>query len=397
MYAFLTILAVSGWPTTHVQVEATEPVAGAEADGLSARLADRLLDAGWTLAPLDREADARVFVTVEGDLARVSVEHGSQKQVSFVRQPLGEVLSLDVVHQVVEALEAGPALAASTGPIGTRVGLVFDRDTTGRGEAALLFRNDGFWVVPEQAPASWRICVRSEHEGYWIVRSRSLDCSPPWADELRVEPGGLAAAVHRQADGIRFGTAPVDTDLQREVAEANTATALLRTVDPAPRPNPRTLRMSAEGGLAGLRVLDPLVGVRLDVGRRRGVVGSLRTSFLPSFGNEFRAVDTFLTAGPKLRGTFAPNFDAWVGVTGGLMVHLFDHDAEPVVTRVDPAVVFPLGLSVTAHNGAGFSLALDQSFSVRNRRYTRRDEVIWERSAYRIGVVMAFHYERVVE
>lgn len=395
MFASLLLLALAGPPSTHVEVEAGEDVEQHEA--IEARLVGRLLDAGLALAPTAEQADVRVVVTVGDTGATVVVSRDSVARVHIVRQEIEQVRYLEVAHRAIETVDELVEADAVSDHEAPSVGLVLDPSVPDRGRIASAVLAAGLGVVPADALADSYICVRKVETGYEVLRSRSGSCTPPVVHRTLASTDQLVPAVGAEARTPAWFSAATGTTLAREADEAFGATpVLLERAPPPPPPNPMLLRTHAALGVQGGRQFaEPTVAAALSIGRWTGPVGELRGKIAPSSGADFRALDSFVSAGMLARFAYGERIHAAFGITGGVLIHRFDHEDEATVVRVDPQATVPVRLSITTRSGFGLDLVLTQTYSIRDRRYIRDGNELWSRPAYRIGGAVGCHFDRV--
>ena len=127
----------------------------------------------------------------------------------------------------------------------------------------------------------------------------------------------------------------------------------------------------------------------------QGVSGSFHTSIIIAPDRDFvRAIDLPIGFGAVLRGRLRkrPIYGS-VGLSAGILVHRAQ-TVDQLIHRVDPDLRLPIRFAWTVAR-VGFTLALVQGYSFRNRSYVRRGLPVWERSAYRIGLDLGLHFDVV--
>ncbi len=170
---------------------------------------------------------------------------------------------------------------------------------------------------------------------------------------------------------------------------------------PPPPPDPRRTNMLRLDLLVGptmrVRAPDSMVAVGASYGRMHGFAGTFHTEVI--VGSDallVQAVDVPIGVGSIVRGRLKqrPMYGS-VGVTAGILVHRATTFESPLVHRVDPDFRVPIRLSWTIA-GVGATLAIVQGYSVRTRSYERRGALVWRRHAYRIGILVGLHWDRVM-
>ncbi len=140
---------------------------------------------------------------------------------------------------------------------------------------------------------------------------------------------------------------------------------------------------------------EPVITTSVEYGRVQGVSGSFHTSIIIAPDRDFvRAIDLPIGFGAVLRGRLRkrPIYGS-VGLSAGILVHRAQ-TVDQLIHRVDPDLRLPIRFAWTVAR-VGFTLALVQGYSFRNRSYVRRGLPVWERSAYRIGLDLGLHFDVV--
>ncbi|MCB9750966.1 MAG: hypothetical protein H6713_13340 [Myxococcales bacterium] len=170
-----------------------------------------------------------------------------------------------------------------------------------------------------------------------------------------------------------------------------------RTPKPPPELPPRTSNMVRADILMGMvwrtRTTEPVITVGVGYGRLQGFSGTFHTSIIIAPDRDFvRVIDVPIGLGAVLRGRLKnQSVFGSVGLSAGILVHR-SVTPDDVIHRVDPDFRLPIRFAWTARR-VGLSVALVQGYNVRNRRYERRGVPVWERSAYRIGVLLGLHFD----
>lgn len=164
-----------------------------------------------------------------------------------------------------------------------------------------------------------------------------------------------------------------------------------------PEVDPRTTSMVRVDAMVGpvfrVRHLDAMVTTSIEYGRTHGFSGALHTTIIVVPDRDVvRVLDVPIGVGALWRGRLRkrPLYGS-VGLSAGVLVHRAVIDGD-VTHRVDPDFRVPIRAAWT-FGKVGASLAIVQGYSVRNRTYERRGFPVWERHAYRIGLVLGLHLD----
>ncbi|MEZ4428718.1 MAG: hypothetical protein R3A51_13630 [Nannocystaceae bacterium] len=153
---------------------------------------------------------------------------------------------------------------------------------------------------------------------------------------------------------------------------------------------------------------ETLITTSVEVGRVHGFSGALHASVIVAPDRDFVAVvDIPVGVGVIARMRMGDSgLYGSVGLSAGILVHRaesqptfsefgLEEGPRTVFHRVDPDFRIPIRFAWSV-GAAGFSLALIQGFNVRARSYERRGVTVWERSAYRIGLVLGVHSDIIL-
>ena len=225
------------------------------------------------------------------------------------------------------------------------------------------------------------------------------------ATDLRprgVAPFRMARRRERVSSVPADGQAPLDDVRATDDAPVQ-AQKPFGDPPPKPRPavlNPRTTLMTRLDVLFGpvfrVRRVDTLISTSLEVGRMSGFSGTVHLELIPATQRfVVRALDVPIGVGAVLRGRLPqkPLYGS-VGLTAGILIHRAETDGR-VLHRVDPDFRVPIRFAWTIAS-LGISVALVQGYSFRNRSYESRGSIVWARHAYRIGVAIGLHWDKIV-
>jgi len=165
---------------------------------------------------------------------------------------------------------------------------------------------------------------------------------------------------------------------------------------PAPL-DPKRVRLVRVDAMIGsvwrIRQADASLSTSVEYGQMHGFSGAFHTEMLVvTDRNPLKALDFPIGVGAIARGRLRNRaLYGSVGLTAGILVHRASRE-EGVIHRVDPDFRVPIRLAWTAHR-LGVSLAIVPAYSVRNRIYERRGGVVFERQAFRIGLMLGLHWD----
>jgi hypothetical protein len=145
-----------------------------------------------------------------------------------------------------------------------------------------------------------------------------------------------------------------------------------------------------------IRDIEALLSLGVEYGKMSGFSGALHVTMIPppprnDFERTVRVLESGLAAGAIARGRLKKPLYGSIGLLVGIRIHRAATD-DQVVHRVDPDLVLPIQGAWTIKK-AGMSLALVQGYSFRDRAYESRGEVLWRRSAYRVGLMFGIHLD----
>ena len=197
------------------------------------------------------------------------------------------------------------------------------------------------------------------------------------------------------------GEAPLHRPPSSEAAEPEVAMPLGEgpKVEPERSLDPKKSLMVRADVMLGpvwrIRPVDTMLSTSVEVGQMHGFSGSFHTAMIVvSDRDSLQAFDVPIGVGALYRGRLKNRaLYGSVGLSLGVLVHRAKFDGE-LIHRVDPDIVLPIRGAWTIGK-IGISLALVQGYSVRNRSYEQRGTTIWERHAYRIGLMLGMHLDIV--
>ncbi len=230
----------------------------------------------------------------------------------------------------------------------------------------------------------------------------------PEHEDPDLRPSGIAPFTRAQRPE-RPSTLPVDGQAPLDEGRAVDATKPVPETKPFGQgpaharedpPNPRTTLMTRLDFLVGpvwrVRRVDTLVSTSLEVGQMSGFSGTFHLEVIPATQRfVVRALDVPLGFGAVARGRLPgkPLYGS-VGLTAGILIHRAETDGR-VLHRVDPDFRLPIRFAWTIAS-LGMSVAVVQGYSVRNRNYESRGGIVWARHAYRVGLQVGLHWDKVV-
>jgi hypothetical protein len=147
-----------------------------------------------------------------------------------------------------------------------------------------------------------------------------------------------------------------------------------------------------------IREVDPLLTAGVEYGRAHGFSGVFHASLIPRERRRASAVPAVTEAtmgvGAVARGRLKRPLDGSIGLTAGIRIHRAATDIG-VMHRVDPDFTLPIQGAWTIR-GIGLHVAVVPGYSVRARAYESRGEVVWRRSAFRVGLLFGLHWDVIV-
>jgi hypothetical protein len=217
--------------------------------------------------------------------------------------------------------------------------------------------------------------------------------APPDATPLEGPQPAEPAPVER--DPTPSGSTPLEPEpaaLPPTPAESKPARG------PVPR-RAHVVRVSLAFGPAWrIREVDPLLTAGVEYGRAHGFSGVFHASLIPRERRRPSAVPAVTEAtmgvGAVARGRLKRPLDGSIGLTAGIRIHRAATDIG-VMHRVDPDFTLPIQGAWTIR-GIGLHLAVVPGYSVRARAYESRGEVVWRRSAFRVGLLFGLHWDVIV-
>jgi hypothetical protein len=218
----------------------------------------------------------------------------------------------------------------------------------------------------------------------------AADISAP----LTYDPSPSEAARLGLPEG---GASPLDRRSAADYPELRVPFGQGPELPPAPRPDPRLLRLLRLDLMAGpiwrIEKVEAMVTADVEFGRAQGLSAGLHASLIVAPDREFIGVlDAPLGIGAVYRGRLRErSVYGSVGLSAGILVHRARTESG-VLHRVDPDLRLPLKLAFSAQN-VGFTAALVNGFSFRARTYERRGVAVWSRIPYRVGVVLGVHFD----
>jgi hypothetical protein len=189
------------------------------------------------------------------------------------------------------------------------------------------------------------------------------------------------------------GATPLEPDGRASEASAKPARGPLDVPD---KKTAHMVRMHLMfGPLMRIRDVDPVIAAGVEYGRMHGFSGAFHTTFIPAERNRAAGVpgvtEASMGLGAVARGRLKRPLYGSIALTVGIRIHRAATD-NGVLHRVDPDFRLPIQGAWTIR-GVGLSFAVVQGYSVRSREYERRGNVLWRRSAYRVGLLFGLHWD----
>lgn len=440
MLSAITLALVLGSPHPRVSVTVRDVDAAAPTDTKSEdssatarRVASMIRERVWEEGfALTRPAGAAVQVEVElAPATRIHVRGADGRgQTAYLDPGPAEVRDLELMHRVVEMVEATPPRTAV--PDGTFVRVeLHGLDTPQPGLRRMVHDTivrGGAVVAAAGGPSDQTLCIWSMPgflHGETIPIGETCGDTPGHRAGVQAgwsmdEPVGatvdrlvvplLAGPIRRPSSGPNpFQTVPLRAGFDDERAP-------LQATRRAPSPPSARVRVGL-GARAGVGVraggVDPLVGIDLRAGRVRGFRGLLTAEVMPSRrtaplpnsaffegGNPsvLRFQDWILGLGPALGLPVGERGDLEIATVVGPLVHHYSRDPSPLSsndagTRVDFAVTVPATAWIALGRGLNAELGVRVGVASRPRSHELDGTEVWSRGFLRFGATLGFRYD----
>ncbi len=388
-------LAIAMGPSVAVQVTADEAGTLRErrvARSLRGWLVQRLIEEGFTIAPVER---ADRVVTLSPDEGSVAVESSGHRFV--VDEGPAAVMRLEALHRtrmVLEHAETAQPEPPVSAVLGFRTVTQAPEGAAGDLESALLV--EGYVLTPHPRPTDPVLCVEHSDEMLAVAITEGANACPDPTVRLRYqairEPGGVQPII----------------DLVESLSEQPPPAVPARRSRTTPTPPPvepaessgrrrrwsskdAEFRLGVDGGIAVRGAVDPAARASMRVGLSPGPGAQLHVSIIPAREGDVRTVDTVLAAGPDLR-LGRKRFGFGAGLVAGALVHAYQYDTARGGS-VDWYVGLPTSVSF-GKPGAGARVHLfTEVFVVGNRlEHVRDNAPDWTRTAWGLRAGLGFTY-----
>jgi hypothetical protein len=374
---------------------------------LMRQLGDRLLEDGYRVVPVGEAAGVRVWIHLGADEAIVETR-GVGRQVERIAGGNLQVMALEL-QQLTSALidEVRPADAQPSRAIMIElVGETADLQLRERLQIGLLER--GFALTRSPAGDDLRLCVIAGGEGVMVhAVAAEVGCE----DDPSAVRVGLGASVEIGRELLVDQAAASLEQLIAGPSPAVTETSIEQTDLPPPdeagpsfeptitiEPQPVSMSLAASGGVLGRSEADPLIGLELRGGRRRGVGGALALTLVPSRVESLRVLEMLPTAGLDWRLGFSTRGLAILSAFAGAHVHRYSYaqSATESGTRVGASVGTSVRLAFLAHRGALLFGGLRAGWSGGRWVHLHEGQPIWRRSAVMVGLELGAGWDFVI-
>lgn len=386
---------VSASPPVAVDVDALA-LPHAQTQQLHGELMTRLVEEGHSVGS---SGVVTVRLVGAGEQVHVEVQHGRTRLTREVNADEPALMRLAVVHAVLELLFN---LEAAEGPLDpglaenpSRTVVVEARPGAQREVAAVVRAvvEGGRVVTGDPADAEFKLCVDVDGEGVTQLAATTVGDACP----LMIAATDLAVVTARVLDSASHAEAEPAIPPQGEEPKARVSgsdseeipSGEARDSDAPPvATSPSSSWHGALGvGLGAqtrIRAPEALLLVHGDARHRSGARLTARVSVAPSIENTVRTTDTWVTVGGGwvLRPTPRLRFE--LAATVGLAVHTFTVGPQRGA-RLDFAAELPLAVVGRVGRRVELGLAPVVGWTSRGRRHRTGNDVVWERSPWRVG------------
>ncbi len=386
-----------------VYVEPVAASADRETRSLHDQLMLRLLEEGYPLAPSAEHATRTLRVEPTGDGIRVEA-HGLDIESFSVAT--GPVLPLEAVHRAMEALDEVTPRAEPTVPQPPRVAVHVDDSPTGRSREdvrrllvqRLLARQGTVTVVPLDAAPDTVLCAQGQGGELALSSGSDVgDCgqaSAPQLVTMHDDPAD-SLGLDRSIDSLVGEPRVTDQPPRETTTTSRTTPAAGVTTDrdpPAPTEG-TAVRIEARTGIYGrITSADAAVGTTLRVGREPGPAGLFDVLMVPSSAPNISVFETSISAGFGWMWALTSTVALTLRGLGGVQIHRFRQRGATAGHRADWTAEIPVGTSLRLARGLRLDLALRGGVAGRAREHRVDDEIVWERSAWRVGGSVGLSY-----
>lgn len=388
---------------------------------LRRELSDRLLQDGYRLVPDGEVASVGVWVHLGPEGARVQTR-GTSQRVETVATGDPKVVVLEVL-QLTTALvdEVRPDTGSDQPAVVLDLsGQPHDPQLEERLQIGLLER--GFALTRQSTGADRRLCIVAAGDDVTVhVTAGDRACGP---SDVMTEVAfgetvehsrallldGAASALDEWEDAqSALGSEPesvLPPPPERAEVSPDTPGAEPEPAsepEPAPEFAPTSISerrvvatLAAHGGALGrMAGIDGLIGLRLRVGRRRGIGGGLELSVVPSSVEDLRIVEVMPTAVFDWRLAFARRGFAALGAVAGVHVHDFRHRgiADSGGVRVAPSLGTTVRLALQSSQGIIVFGGLRAGWSGGQWVHVVDGVPVWKRSALMVGLEVGMGWD----
>ncbi len=375
-------------------------------------LVRRLLEEGYNVASAPRSAQGVVRLRAASD-GLVVVTEGRGIRSFAVEDGPDAVLRLEVLHRALMGVEqtCNRKVRVTDEP-GLAVRFI---DSGSEGDDALLeavavvAQHAGVTLASQPGPDDTLACIERRGSLAQVgLGPATEDCGPPL---LVLDLGAGTSEEHRQAarslvETVRppSATAPLDVEalggppaLDLAVDPAATGESVVRSEDdgelvPMHGPPRAEMRLGVSAGVVTRgRVVDPQLQAGWRMGKLRGMGGRLSLSVIPSWTSSIRVVDTRLAVGPDAEFPVGRRGHFDIAALVGTDLHTY---ASGTTASGDVAFAaeLPVTFALRLRRQARVSLTLNPGISGvawEHRVGLRRDNrIVWQRTAWRIGVTV---------
>ena len=349
----------------------------APGDDLGERMVVYLLDENLVLVPAGHPAAVSLEIEeVSGQL--VARATGHEVAIQTVDAEPHAVAELEILQRAIIAVErAGQGNRRHTVPV---VHLVASSTLSAsqRGRLGLAVLDGGFGVSLSATEASLSLTAEASAEGVDVCAVRA---------SRQTESSCDGTTVHLR-NGERW------TDALRAVLRD----ALIAGVSELyPEPSRVHLGVNASAGVVGrFPSVDPVVAV--DATISRGAIGArIGVRIIEASDVSVSAREVIAVIGPALALPLTEDLWLSASVGAGFLVHSYDL-TDPTAnaaagTHVDFTGQGTVALSYRLGAGLAASLSIEPGIAARDRAHLRLEDVLWARTAARLGVTLGIQYD----
>lgn len=391
MFAALSLLLAIDPPTVTVDIDALT-LPQAQAEQLHGELMTRLVESGHAVGAAGAIV---VRLTGGGDRVHVEVQHGSHARSRDV-QGIGALLRLATIHAAIELLSE---LDAVTDPDPVRAAardrsivVVADPDAAAWLPAVIeALVEAGNVVTPRPQSAAMRVCVGAV-DGRPTLAAVTSDAECPAgaaSEDLTRDAAAILTAARARAAAPADDPAPPADDAATTPADEPVDRPPTKpAATPAARPASRWTGVIGAGAGAQGRLAAPeaLVLLHGDARHRSGATITVRASVAPSIVDSLRVADTFVTAGAGWGFGLHPRLRLDLAAALGVAIHGYARGSDRG-GRIDVTAELPVTFAVVVAPRVEIGLSVLAGVSGRPRRHRVADDIVWNRSRWRVAGV----------